>query len=204
MIRPISIFVLYFLRVSVVSLMQNFPPKATSIPGFNRLFLLRCEDDASTDNNGTQEITNGSNSLLHEWAAQSGIEFSSGVQVEDGNLILTEPCNQGDILIDIPESIILSSEYYDNSSLMTWIEESIGKTYIAECLLMLRVLEETSKGRQSTWYPWLQSLPTSFRTGIYWDERERSCVQQMAPGFLTMASMFPCHIILASHGGPPI
>jgi hypothetical protein len=137
---------------------------------------------------------------LHEWAAQSGIKFSSGVQVEDGNLILTEPCDQGDILIDIPESIILSSEYYDNSSLMTWMKESVGKTYIAECLLMLRVLEETSKGRQSTWYPWLQSLPTSFRTGIYWDERERSCVQQMAPGFLEqhMEQWQACsHVILS-------
>lgn len=180
MIRCISMYALSCLPLTVVVSFTLRSP----IKGSNSFFLLGHEGDTSPENNTILLRPQNRSSLLQEWAVESGIELSYGLQIVDEKLVLAKPCARGDTLINIPKSIILSTDYYDNNPLKTRIADFVGTEYVSECLLMLRLLEESSKGARSKWYPWLQSLPTKFCTGIYFDERERSYVQQMAPEFL--------------------
>ena len=56
--------------------------------------------------------------------------------------------------------------------------------YLPEFIVMINLLQEVVKRDQSFWYPWIQSLPREFSTGLWMDEYERAIVDRLAPQFL--------------------
>jgi hypothetical protein len=138
---------------------------------------------------------------LFVWAVRSGVEFAHGVEmVEDNNntgnwgVVMTGAQEEGTAIMTVPTKLILSSDHFTGMDVRHWMEQQTissmlddyhpKEEYLPECLLMLRLLEERSKGKASLWYPWLESLPTSFSTGLYMNDLERSHVQRMAAPFL--------------------
>ncbi|CAJ1930935.1 unnamed protein product [Cylindrotheca closterium] len=139
------------------------------------------DDDEDDHAVATFEWESGVQEMLAAWAEQSGIHFSKHLTIREGIFVTSEEGQQGDSVLEVPRSMILSSRYYEKTSLKDWVEDLVGKADGALCLLMIRLLEEMSKQESSNWYPWLQSLPKKFKTGVFWDDVERSHVQQMAP-----------------------
>jgi len=127
---------------------------------------------------------------LLQWAVDCGVEFAQGVEIVSDNsgdwgMELVQPKEGGTPLLTIPSQVILSSEVYAGSSLYGWMKQNVADPYwLPECLLGIRLLEELSKGLYSPWCVWLESLPTTFTTALYWDSFERSQVQRIAPKFL--------------------
>lgn len=92
----------------------------------------------------------------------------------------------------VPKDLILSSDLERLQPFRDAIHQSMSKNnlrqeyYVPECLLVLLLLWEKSKGNDSIWSPWLECLPKpkSFNTGIYLDDLERSQMERIAPEFL--------------------
>ena len=139
---------------------------------------------------------------LQEWAVSQGISIADGVELVNNGmgdwgvgLTGAETINnnsttyrKGSAIMTIPKGLILSSSDIDDVGLIESITASMTKAnlnyFVPECLLVLRVLQECSLGASSPWYPWLESLPKSFDTGLYLNELEASHVQRLAPDFL--------------------
>ncbi|KAL3928882.1 MAG: hypothetical protein SGBAC_012452 [Bacillariaceae sp.] len=145
------------------------------------------DDDTSNDDDSNAfDCESGATKSLVTWAEQSGIHFFKHLAIEEGGFVTLEEGWQGESLLEVPRSMILSSRYYDNTPVKVRVEDLVGKADRAICLLMIRLLEEMSKKEGSEWYPWLQSLPKKYRSAVFWDEVEQSHVQQMAPEALQL------------------
>lgn len=126
---------------------------------------------------------------LLQWAVDLGVTFNGTEFVADEKgdwgVILVEPKHQGDAILTVPSELILSTKDFQGTRLHEWMTKRLPDTYyLPECLLVLRLLEEMSIGEESTWQPWLKSLPHEFSTGLFLDSFERSHVARMAPKFL--------------------
>ena len=159
-----------------------------------------CVEDSSLFDNPNRDLES-----LVAWAVLSGVEFAPGVKISENKhggwgVALTQPQEQGTAIMTIPNRLILASSSTTSDSKKNdneaerrrqWMEEAMismgdphNQQYVPECLLMLRVLEEVSKGEASLWHTWLQSLPRTFSTGQYLDTMEREVVKRMAPQYL--------------------
>ena len=139
----------------------------------------------------TKDYRYASMAPLLQWAVDSGVEFAPGTEIVadaegDWSVELVQPKQQGTTILTIPSDLILSSESLDGSNLYRWMEQNmLHDTYfLPECLLVVGLLGELSKGESSRWHTWMNSLPISFSTGIYLDSVERSHVLRFAPSIL--------------------
>ncbi|CAB9510762.1 SET domain containing [Seminavis robusta] len=105
-------------------------------------------------------------------------------------------------LLEIPIESVLMSSMLD-SSLQQKVEEACHlkklqdqeeqsppipgsdspEDLVEDFTLVLLVLQELSKGRESKWYKWFQTLPTTFQTPMYWDPVEREYANQLGLKF---------------------
>ena len=101
--------------------------------------------------------------------------------------------SKGTPIMTIPHELILSSSdpdlftYHDGKlyeTIVSSMKESNMEYYTPECLLITLLLWETSKGSDSPWYPYIQTLPKSYTTGIYMDEVEKSHLKRFAFEFV--------------------
>ena len=102
----------------------------------------------------------------------------------------------GDEIMSIPRNVILSSQ--DAQASLTKEEVDIVMTtlkpggldaYAGEFFLMLRLLQEVAACKDEnscSLGPWLDSLPTDFDMGIYFDDLERSYLSQLASKLLDL------------------
>lgn len=135
-----------------------------------------------------------------DWSVQltdtSALEVGTPVMTIPNHLILSSqdyssPSSPSSSTYSIDSSSTSTSSSSSSYDLQTWLQhycekqqndnnkngterkENICKN-IPEILLMIRVLNEIALYDQSKWYPWLNSLPVSFTTGLYWNDMERS------------------------------
>jgi hypothetical protein len=130
--------------------------------------------------------------FLQEWAIGQGVQIADGVTFVDNGLGdwgvgLNQSHAKGTSVMTIPSDLILSSESPELQKYRDSLQTSMNggmEFYVPECLLILRVLEEKSKGESSRWQPWLETLPRSFSTGLFFEEIERAQAERLAPEFL--------------------
>lgn len=131
---------------------------------------------------------------LLDWASSRGVVIPDGVSIscdvsEGCGVLLTKTANEGTVILSVPWSLVLSSSDLPKSIEATMddvcsILESAGVSqYIAEFRLMIRLLIEKQKRTSSAWHPWIESLPSSFTTGLYLDDVEKS---QLSPYVLAL------------------
>ena len=127
---------------------------------------------------------------LLEWSESRGIEFSDGLVLApsrggDWGMSLHKSAKAGTILLRVPKFLVLSSKespVFDTGCTRDMIKSRSMGDHWPEFLLMVQVLVEKSKGSDSAWFPWLQSLPPTFTTGLFMDELERSHLPPLAKG----------------------
>lgn len=143
-------------------------------------------------------------SSLNDWANENGVRFHQnvglvssstddsasddwGVSLMDASQVRME---RGTSVLTVPSSLVLSStrvakELVQEHSLdidpsMTILDERGFTNQRAEFLLFVKILMEVARENDSLWQPWLQSLPRTFKTGVYMDSFEKSCLPPFA------------------------
>lgn len=134
---------------------------------------------------------------LQQWAREDG-----GIQVKEGVVLeqekeslecstkLERPIGAGTAIVSIPDKTVLSSrstKLSDNeiAECRQCLSQWNGMDqYLPEFLLMVHLLDEVSKGQTGFWYPYLNSLPSEFSTGLWMNEIERGYLERLAPDFL--------------------
>ena len=145
--------------------------------------LVPCSKLGKTCSNNDRNIDS-----LIDWASEGNVQFSPAVSLsttndqDDIGLVLKKSLKASESALSVPRSIIFDSQ----DILLEWqvqLEQSIH--YISSTgfddsklnfVLLVKVLHEYSLGEKSQWYPWLQSLPKTFHTGINMDAIELSCL----------------------------
>jgi hypothetical protein len=61
--------------------------------------------------------------------------------------------------------------------------------YLPEYMLVYKLIQEVHLQTSSQWYPWLQSLPTQFSTGLFLDDVERNHVERMTGEYMKVQSV---------------
>ncbi len=127
---------------------------------------------------------------LLQWAVNSGVEFAPGTEIVAGDggnwgIEIVKPQKQGAPILTVPSNLILSTQSLQRTPVYNWMKQNMPDSfYLPECLLVVKLLEEISKGGSSRWHTWIESLPTAFSTGMFLDSLEQSHVIRMAPKFL--------------------
>lgn len=147
---------------------------------------------------------------LLEWSAKNSISRGKGVTVSPSpknvgggvGVRINRNAKAGSEVMRIPYNKILSSrelqlDLSEEAShvVLNSLKEDGLDTYASEFFLMLRVLEvyvehktgiEDSADEYDDFGPWLESLPTTFDMGIYFDSTERSYLPQLAAKLLDL------------------
>ncbi|GFH55116.1 SET domain-containing protein [Chaetoceros tenuissimus] len=130
-------------------------------------------------------------SRLAEFANQHDVQFSPSAELtlnsgEDYGIKLVKSAQQNECILSVPKSLVLDSDKIKRE----WFEylekpieyiEGMGLHDSAlNFVLITKVLYENSLGEESKWYEWIQSLPSSFSTGVCMDEVELECLPPFA------------------------
>ncbi len=143
---------------------------------------------------------------LSEWSRGCDVVLADGVELTedllgDWSLTTTKSIQRGSSIMTVPGEVILTSgitgdsyaPYYsetDMKNVKAWMESELEsgpqakQDYLPEYMLVYKLLREVYMGENSRWYPWLQSLPTTFSTGLYLDEVERNHVERMTGDYI--------------------
>ena len=144
---------------------------------------------------------------LLSWSDESSIVRGKGISIAANSnnvgggvgVRINRSAKAGDEIMSIPRDVIVSSQ--DARSSLTKEEMDIVMTtlkpggldaYAGEFFLMLRLLQEVAACKDGSDQngcslgPWLESLPTNFDMGIYFDELERSYLSQLASKLLDL------------------
>lgn len=116
-----------------------------------------------------------------EWAVNCGVQKTNGYQLtsQDGfdvSVMTSENIGQGEMILGVPENMILSSSKAKEELLAmdrAGVEEAILQMQrigaglsIPEFYLFLKILVEFERGVQSPYYPWLDSLPRLYYNAV--------------------------------------
>ena len=110
------------------------------------------------------------------WAAENGIQRFGGFKLVEEDkrahnvyAATTTDLSTGSPILYVPEHLILSSgkamaelRSPEMKSAEIQITNDGGATEYRQCYLMLKLLLEIQKGKDSAWYAWLNSLPRYF------------------------------------------
>lgn len=143
---------------------------------------------------------------LQEWALENGVVLADGVgfqqvnaegddwtiavqqqsktKQQDDDDKTTLLLEAGSVVMSVPKNLVLSSpevlkELGGESCLQdAWdiLDKADFKNHKAEFLLFLKILKEVDLGTESRWYPWLESLPKIFETGVCFNDVELGCL----------------------------
>ena len=181
-------------------------PSVTPITTFVRLSAAPIPSDSqSTQQNGSA-ATSRDMATLSEWSRSCDVVLADGVELTedllgDWSLTTTKSIQRGTSIMTVPAHLILSSDihgdsyapYYsetDMKNVKDWMEAELEsgpqakQDYLPEYMLVYKLLLEVYMGTNSRWHPWLQSLPTTFSTGLYLDEVERNHVERMTGDYI--------------------
>eukprot|EP00581_Thalassiosira_minuscula_P017641 CAMPEP_0183717688 /NCGR_PEP_ID=MMETSP0737-20130205/11225_1 /TAXON_ID=385413 /ORGANISM="Thalassiosira miniscula, Strain CCMP1093" /LENGTH=526 /DNA_ID=CAMNT_0025947165 /DNA_START=68 /DNA_END=1648 /DNA_ORIENTATION=+ len=113
------------------------------------------------------------------WANEYGIQRANGFQLveeddgKDVHAITSMYVPSGTQVLYVPESLILSSNKAIAELRTPEMEEAEqfvikagAESELREYYLMLKILQEVQNGKNSIWYPWLQSLPRYFSNAV--------------------------------------
>jgi len=182
-------------------------PSATPITTFLRLSAAPIPSDSQfTQQNGSTATNNRDMATLSEWSRGCDVVLADGVELTedllgDWSLTTTKSIQRGSSIMTVPGEVILTSgitgdsyaPYYsetDMKNVKAWMESELEsgpqakQDYLPEYMLVYKLLREVYMGENSRWYPWLQSLPTTFSTGLYLDEVERNHVERMTGDYI--------------------
>jgi len=146
---------------------------------------------------------------LLEWSAKNSISRGKGVTVSPSSknvgggvgVRINRKTKAGSEVMRIPYNMILSSRELQldlseeaSDVVLNSLKEDGLDTYASEFFLMLRVLEVyvahktgiEDADEYDDFGPWLESLPTTFDMGIYFDSTERSYLPQLAAKLLDL------------------
>ena len=148
---------------------------------------------------------------LSVWALDNGVLLAPGIQLSedskgDWSVSLTESCTVGTPIITVPDGLILSSdvsnmrttnkqdddmqflcqvrEWFDTEQKLSYPNTN---SFLPEFFLAFRILYEVYLDNKSRWQPWIQALPSTFSTGLYFDRTELNYIERSSPAkkFLT-------------------
>lgn len=149
-------------------------------------------------------------SSLQDWAHENGARFHNNIglvsftteneSVSDNWGVAVMPSststpisttlNAGTTILSVPTSLVVSStrvaeelvnDYKLNMQPAMNILNNSGFTnQVPEFLLFVKILMEMTRGSDSVWHAWLESLPRTFSTGVYMNSFEISCLPPFA------------------------
>uniref|UniRef100_A0A7S4SXQ5 Uncharacterized protein n=1 Tax=Ditylum brightwellii TaxID=49249 RepID=A0A7S4SXQ5_9STRA len=114
---------------------------------------------------------------MDEWASGNGVQKANGFQLTSDNgwdyyAMTTADIPAGTPVLYVPTSMILSAQRISDElgSSLQQAEQFLSSNEAGNQLplfrLMVKILVEYEKGTQSTFYPWLNSLPRFFANGV--------------------------------------
>jgi hypothetical protein len=139
---------------------------------------------------------------LVQWAKERGIVLGKGVSLrptsqthdttgteeydDDWNVGLDQAAESTDRILFIPRDVIFNSTEIQETLLLqltindegSWenaveyIQSRNCHDQLPQFCLWIRILQEFERGNQSSWFPWIQSLPRTFTNALYMDEVE--------------------------------
>mmetsp|Transcript_8487 Transcript_8487/g.11188 ORF Transcript_8487/g.11188 Transcript_8487/m.11188 type:complete len:471 (+) Transcript_8487:213-1625(+) len=116
-----------------------------------------------------------------EWATNCGVQRAEGFQLtsdEDGldwSIMTTQPHEEGVGVLSVPNSMILTSsrarqEFEELGIDVHAAVDLLGRLgasdQIPQFYLFVKILAEYEKGDQSSWFPWLNSLPRLYYNAV--------------------------------------
>jgi hypothetical protein len=95
---------------------------------------------------------------------------------------------QGTTILKVPASIVINSQqiqddlalHHDLSPAIEYLESKKVHMQIPQFFLFLKLLMEYTKGSDSAWHSWIQSLPRVYNTAVCMDEVELECLLPFA------------------------
>mmetsp|Transcript_200 Transcript_200/g.460 ORF Transcript_200/g.460 Transcript_200/m.460 type:complete len:540 (+) Transcript_200:83-1702(+) len=146
------------------------------LPSSSSSVALRSSWNAVVDYAATIDVAEDARreiSSMEGWAAERGVQRAEGFAlVEEGREVRAAAMADvvaGSPILYVPEELILTSgkaiaelrcaEMEDAELVMEWNGAESEYRY---WYLMLKILKEVQEGRDSPWFPWLNSLPRYF------------------------------------------
>ena len=149
---------------------------------------------------------------LAEWSRSCGIALADGIELTedllgDWSLSTTKSIEPGTSILTVPSEMILTSDingdsqlpYYneiDMQNVRAWMKFELEtgpqakQDYLPEYMLVYKLIQEVFLNTSSRWYPWIQSLPTQFSTGLFLDDVERSYAERMTDYLRVQGSQY--------------
>lgn len=132
---------------------------------------------------------------LKGWANQNGVSVDNNVislsnPQGDDCWGFSVPCDsqQGTTILKVPALIVINSQqiqdelalHHDLSPAIEYLESKKVHMQIPQFFLFLKLLMEYTKGSESAWYSWIQSLPRVYDTAVCMDDVELECLLPFA------------------------
>eukprot|EP00978_Attheya_sp_CCMP212_P032622 scaffold128309_cov49-Attheya_sp.AAC.2 len=130
---------------------------------------------------------------LQAWGVQKGATFDnisfSGTAGNDWGCVAPNNLVGGTVVLKVNSSMVLSSarireDLGEEKSLVNAIafmeEEERRAQLIPNFYLLVKLAMEYTKGRDSVWYSWINSLPRTFGTAVSMDQVELECLPAFA------------------------
>jgi len=140
---------------------------------------------------------------LKSWALDNKVQIQNGLELEeneggDWSVSLSKNSEEDSPILQIPSHLVLAStkikeELKDQvpPSVINFLEQRKVGHQLPQFYLWLKILKENDQGKDSQWYPWLQSLPRTFTNAIAMDDVEMEC---LAPFAWSLAKMQKIHL----------
>lgn len=117
---------------------------------------------------------------LLEWCKRFGVA-AEGIQVSfvsEGwrGVVATKHISTGDCILSVPRNLLMSVE---SAKAQPWFASVASRHphLTSSQLLSIHLLHEVTKGRSSFWWPYLESLPKSYTTAIYYKPEDIAALQ---------------------------
>lgn len=115
--------------------------------------------------------------VLLKWAKRNGISYGklcpANFPQTGRGLMTNKRLRSGDLVISVPESMLISSKTANQSKIGKQLSElNLKPALSVKQMLCSFLLYEKYRGRTSFWYPYIKTLPKSFNTPAYFSEEE--------------------------------
>jgi len=165
--------------------LQRSIPSRISFAATSADTALSSGADGSLQNKTSRDEQRDMQSLLR-WARKNGIHFADGVELQKNpnnggwGVMATQPLRKGTKALVVPRKLVVSSPSTEKlvkgefDKAFGILQKADVYDYKPEFLLVVRMLLEHALGEKSNYHVWVQSLPSTFSTGIWMDEFEQS------------------------------
>ena len=124
---------------------------------------------------------------LLKWAKKNGILFSklrpAVFHDTDRGVMACKKVKSGDCVVSVPHHMLITTRTVEKSCLWARVLKKWQSRLSPRQILCAFLIYEKYRGEKSFWFPYIQTLPTTFNTPAYFTEHElkfvpKSCRQE--------------------------